>query len=320
MQFSATLLSALALLFGNLPSCQSFQSTFAPARLPLKESSALRPRTTGLEKNKYYHVATANLPRRLMSSTELHVSPLTALASSPLGAVSVLAGIVCFHEAGHYLAARSFNITVEEFSVGFGPKLLGFQAVGNAFNLRALPLGGYVRFPENYDMVKAEEMQEEARQAFLKRREEEGWTGWQEFLNTLTFGQWDERRRQQGKAEQAQQAVEEAAKRSWWQKAIQPKSTTTITNDPEDFEIDYYDDPNLLQNRPWFERAVVLSGGVVFNMILAFSLYFGEINLGSGIPKPIFDSGVVVSQAPRPDGAAMGLLRQGDIITRINGT
>ncbi len=93
----------------------------------------------------------------------------------------------------------------------------------------------------------------------------------------------------------------------------------TVIADPENFEIDYYDDPNLLQNRPWFQRAVVLSGGVAFNMILAFTLYFGMINLGSGLPQPVYDSGVVINQAPRADGAAVGLLRKGDIIVGVNG-
>ena len=81
--------------------------------------------------------------RQRKSSSQLEASPLAALASSPLGAISVLAGIVVVHEAGHYLAARSFNISVEEFSVGFGPKLAGFKALGNEFNLRAFPLGGF---------------------------------------------------------------------------------------------------------------------------------------------------------------------------------
>lgn len=52
--------------------------------------------------------------------------------------------VVLFHELGHYLAARSFGVAVDEVSVGIGPRLVGFEAFGNPFNLRLLPLGGYV--------------------------------------------------------------------------------------------------------------------------------------------------------------------------------
>ena len=73
-------------------------------------------------------------------------SPLVQLASSPLGALAVLMGIVLFHESGHYGAARAMGVHPEELSIGFGLKLVGFQAFGDAFALRAIPAGGYVKF------------------------------------------------------------------------------------------------------------------------------------------------------------------------------
>jgi len=73
-------------------------------------------------------------------------SPFIELASSPLGALVVLLGVVLVHESGHYLAARLFGIHPEEFSIGFGPKLMGTQLFHDNFNLRAIPFGGYVRF------------------------------------------------------------------------------------------------------------------------------------------------------------------------------
>lgn len=260
--------------------------------------------------------------RRKRASSQLEASPvLTALASSPLGAVSVLAGIVVVHEAGHYLAARSFNISVEEFSIGFGPKLAGFKALGNEFNLRALPLGGFVRFPENYDVELAEKKSREAYEAFQKRREEEEWTATENFLNTITLGTWDDqRRKEKKKALQAEQAAEEEKlkKRQWWQRFGAKKIIDEV--DPEDYEIQYYDDPNLLQNRPWTERAIVLSMGVIFNLILSYFIYFGQIGpQGPGLPQPIFDSGVMVSQAPTRNGPSDGMLNKGDIIVGING-
>jgi hypothetical protein len=138
MMLSLKVLSAVAVLAWNSVPCQSFQSASPISRHSLTEKSYIRttrpppPTTTTI--------------RQSTTTTALQAasSPLVALASSPLGAVSVLAAIVVIHEAGQYVAARSYNILVEEFSVGFGPKLTGFSAFGNDFNVQALPLGGYV--------------------------------------------------------------------------------------------------------------------------------------------------------------------------------
>ncbi len=57
----------------------------------------------------------------------------------------VLSILVLFHELGHYLAARYFDVTVESFSIGFGPRLVGFRRNGTDFKICLLPLGGYVK-------------------------------------------------------------------------------------------------------------------------------------------------------------------------------
>ena len=57
----------------------------------------------------------------------------------------VLGSVVLFHEFGHYLAAKMYGITVEIFSVGFGPKLWGFVRKGTEYRLSWIPLGGYVK-------------------------------------------------------------------------------------------------------------------------------------------------------------------------------
>ena len=61
-------------------------------------------------------------------------------------AIFVFGLLILMHEGGHYVFARLFGVTVNEFSIGMGPKL--FQRVskktGIAYSLRALPIGGYV--------------------------------------------------------------------------------------------------------------------------------------------------------------------------------
>ena len=61
-------------------------------------------------------------------------------------AIIMLGFIVTVHEFGHYLVGRLCGIGIIEFSVGFGPKLLGFKRKGIAYSLRAIPLGGYCSF------------------------------------------------------------------------------------------------------------------------------------------------------------------------------
>jgi len=55
-------------------------------------------------------------------------------------------GLVIFvHEAGHFIAARMCGVRVDVFSLGFGPRLLGFRRGATLYQVAAIPLGGYVR-------------------------------------------------------------------------------------------------------------------------------------------------------------------------------
>jgi regulator of sigma E protease len=58
----------------------------------------------------------------------------------------VLIGVmIVIHELGHYLAARLFDIHVETFSIGFGPRLFGLRRGETDFRVSWVPFGGYVR-------------------------------------------------------------------------------------------------------------------------------------------------------------------------------
>lgn len=57
-----------------------------------------------------------------------------------------LAILIIVHELGHFLVSRLLKVEVEEFGIGFPPRILTlFKAGGTIFSLNAIPLGGFVR-------------------------------------------------------------------------------------------------------------------------------------------------------------------------------
>src|SRR5881397_1488530 len=68
-----------------------------------------------------------------------------SIASNIVIALIVLSVIIVIHEIGHFLVAKFFKIKVETFSVGFGPRLVGFRRGDTDYRISALPLGGYVK-------------------------------------------------------------------------------------------------------------------------------------------------------------------------------
>ncbi len=68
-------------------------------------------------------------------------SELLRLAQVVLGI-----GLIIFvHELGHFLAARLCHVRVVTFSLGFGPRLLGWRRGRTTYQIAAVPLGGFCR-------------------------------------------------------------------------------------------------------------------------------------------------------------------------------
>lgn len=147
--------------------------------------------------------------------------------------ILILGFIIFFHEAGHFLAATSQGIKVNGFSIGFGPALLKKQFRGVTYSLRALPLGGFVSFPD-----------------------------------------------------------EEA----------------------DDIPLD---DPDLMRNRPISQRAIVLSAGVIANLLIAWLVLFGQASF-IGIPSQPEAGVLIISTQPSGVADESGLI-PGDKILGING-
>jgi len=69
--------------------------------------------------------------------------------------LAVLFVLILVHEWGHYITAKLTGMRVDEFGIGFPPKLLSFKRGETNYTLNALPVGGFVKIygenPEELD-------------------------------------------------------------------------------------------------------------------------------------------------------------------------
>ncbi len=156
---------------------------------------------------------------------------------SVLAAIAVLAILIVVHEMGHFMAARLQGIHVNRFSIGFGPILWKYQGPETEYAIRAIPLGGFVGFPDD-----------------------------------------------------------------------DPDSDI-----PEN-------DPDLLHNRPVLDRAIVISAGVIANLVFAYLVFVAQFT-GVGIPDGLnYQAGVLVPQVMTQDSpAADAGIQAGDLILAVEG-
>ena len=62
-------------------------------------------------------------------------------------AILILLAMITVHEFGHYVAGKIFHFKINEFAIGFGPKLFSrTKKNGEVFSVRLLPLGGFCAF------------------------------------------------------------------------------------------------------------------------------------------------------------------------------
>ncbi len=155
---------------------------------------------------------------------------------SVLAAIGVLALLIFVHELGHFLAARLQGIYANKFSIGFGPALLSYQGPMTEYALRAIPLGGYVGFPED-----------------------------------------------------------------------DPESGIEPT------------DPNLLQNRPILDRAIVISAGVIANLVFAYAILVAQSTI-VGLPQGYdLKPGVLIPQVVDNSSAATAAgIKAGDVVLKAD--
>lgn len=67
------------------------------------------------------------------------------MIGSVLIAIFTLSFLIFLHELGHYLPARKFGVKVEEFSIGFPPRIIKRKIGDSLFSIGVLPFGGFVK-------------------------------------------------------------------------------------------------------------------------------------------------------------------------------
>jgi len=70
----------------------------------------------------------------------------------------ILSALVIIHEFGHFIAAKKSGVGVEEFAIGFPPRLFAFKKGETTYTINLFPIGGFVKlFGEEYKEIEGKE-------------------------------------------------------------------------------------------------------------------------------------------------------------------
>ncbi|HTE66476.1 MAG TPA: site-2 protease family protein, partial [Candidatus Binatia bacterium] len=74
--------------------------------------------------------------------------------------LAVLVVLVLVHELGHFIVAKRAGITVQEFGIGFPPRIGSVIWRGTRYSINWIPLGGFVKMLGEDGDLEAEKMRE----------------------------------------------------------------------------------------------------------------------------------------------------------------
>ncbi len=88
-----------------------------------------------------------------------------------LSIVFVFGLMIMVHELGHFLAAKKSGVYVEEFGIGYPPRLFGKKIGETLYSINLLPLGGFVKlFGEESDAYEKEKAHHRKKRAFVNQK------------------------------------------------------------------------------------------------------------------------------------------------------
>lgn len=221
--------------------------------------------------------------------------------------IIIFGSIVFFHELGHFIFAKKAGIMVREFAIGMGPKIFAMTKGETLYTLRLLPIGGYVRMAgEDLDSVELQpgfrlgirvNDANEIDQIVLNQNKQ--------FPDMLFL----EVEKSDLMKEMFIEGYDEEERFVRYKVA---RNATINENGNETFIAPY---DRQFGSKTVGQRSMAIFAGPLFNFILAFFIFL-LLGLLQGIPtyEPVITT--VVGDSP----AAQGGMKDGDLVTAINGT
>ncbi|SER52905.1 RIP metalloprotease RseP [Psychrobacillus sp. OK032] len=221
--------------------------------------------------------------------------------------IIIFGSIVFFHELGHFIFAKKAGIMVREFAIGMGPKIFAMTKGETLYTLRLLPIGGYVRMAgEDLDSVELQpgfrlgirvNDANEIEQIVLNQKKQ--------FPDMLFL----EVEKSDLMKEMFIEGYDEEERLVRYKVA---RNATINENGKETFIAPY---DRQFGSKTVGQRSMAIFAGPLFNFILAFFIFL-LLGLFQGIPtyEPVIST--VVADTP----AAQAGMKDGDLVTAINGT
>ena len=88
-------------------------------------------------------------------------------------AIFMIGLVICFHEFGHFLLARINGVTVKEFSIGLGPRLITWKMRGTRWSVKLLPFGGSCLMLGDDEPLTTDEIDKEKEEAEKEEAKDE---------------------------------------------------------------------------------------------------------------------------------------------------
>ena len=228
---------------------------------------------------------------------------------------------IALHEAGHMFAARAFKMRVRRYFIGFGPTLWSTKQ-----KARQHATAGGVEAAQGVEPAHGVEATEGAGDSDPARVAAEQYAAAQEFDTE----QYDAAQQLNAGAEQP----EGEFKTEYGVKAIPLGGFCEIAGMTPLDELTEEEKPHAMYLKPWWQRVIVLAGGIAVNVLVALIVLYSVANIW-GLPDHKADITTTVQStqcAPatqNPDGtlsdctgegpAAEAGIRAGDTITEVDG-
>ena len=218
--------------------------------------------------------------------------------------------VVTIHEFGHFIAAKRAGILCQEFAIGMGPKIFHKKIGETNFTIRRLPVGGYVKMPDNvfdfnndvsvYDLKKGMKVSlkldenDKVEKIILDRSNDMD-------LLPLELNRFD--------------LTEELFIEGFVGDKIERyevRKDACVAFGGMEEQIAPVD--RMFSSHSWGKKFWTLFAGPLMNFILALAIFLG-VSIYSGVPSNSTRLGEFASNYP----AYSSGLKQGDVVEQVNG-